>query len=152
MFRRWAEERLYKKTMQLAVAELRRAARTSNALEKLHSLEVAEQRLKDAAWLKPDRVIEKYKVGIQEIERSRMKALQDQARPAIDRLLDAVEKGVGEREVMLEAVGLLLAFLHHYLPDDPDVQAHSARFRQFGGKQQPYVPIQPLSEIYHRPE
>ena len=45
MFRRWAEDRMYRRTMQLAVSELRRAARTSNALEKLQALDIAEQKL-----------------------------------------------------------------------------------------------------------
>ena len=46
MFRRWAETRMYRKTMRLAVGELRRAARTANALAKLHALDNAEQKLK----------------------------------------------------------------------------------------------------------
>jgi len=105
--------------MQIAVSELRKAARTANALEKLHALDVAEQRLKDAAWLRPDQAGEKSKVGLQEIERSRAAALRELARPAVDRLLDSVEKGSDQREIMLEAVGHLLAFLNHYVPDDP---------------------------------
>jgi hypothetical protein len=138
--------------MQLAVSELRKAARSANALEKLHALDVAEQRLKDAAWLRPDQAGEKSKVGLQEIARSRASALRELARPAVDRLLDSVEKGSEQREVILEAAGHLLAFLNHYVPDDLEVQAQSARFRQLGGKQQPYTPVQPLSEIYARPE
>jgi len=51
MFRRLAEARMYRKTMQIAVAELRRAARTANVLEKVEALEVAEQKLRDAQWL-----------------------------------------------------------------------------------------------------
>jgi len=138
--------------MQLAVAELRKAARTANALEKLYSLDVAEQRLRDAAWLRPDQAGEKATVGLQEIARSRAAALRELAGPAVDRLLGSVEKGGEQREIMLEATGHLLAYLNRYLPDDPDVQAQAARFRQLGGKQQPYVPVQPLSEVYGRLE
>lgn len=54
MFRRWAETRLYRKTMHVAVAQLRRAARTPNVLEKLAALDLAEQKLRDARWLTRD--------------------------------------------------------------------------------------------------
>lgn len=151
MFRRWAEERIYRKTMKVAVAELRRAARTSNALEKLCALEVAEQRLKDGAWLRPERVSERYRAGLREIEESRLRTLREQAGPAVERLLAAAGEGAAEREAMLEAAGQLLALLNHYLPDEPQVQQLSSRFRELGGKQPPYQPVPSLAQVYHRP-
>ena len=152
MIRRWAEDRLYKKTMQLAVRELRRAARSANALEKLHALGVAEQRLKDAAWLRPEKVTKEYTAGLAEIERSRLRSLHEMAEPTIERLLDAAEKDTGERTVMLEAAAALIAFLNHWLPDEANSQIMTARLRRLGGKQVAYEPVQPLSEIYQRPE
>lgn len=152
MFRRWAEERIYKKTMQVAVAELRRAARTANALEKLVALEIAERKLRDAAWLRPERVSDEYNAGLQEIERSRLRTLREQAQPAVERLLETAEQGGPAKAIVLEAAAHLLTFLYHYLPEAPEVGALSARFRELGGKQQPYQPIRPLSEVYHRPE
>jgi hypothetical protein len=137
--------------MQIAVSELRRAARTANALEKLRALEVAEQKLNDSVWLRPEASTDQFQAGLQELRRSRMSTLREQAVPAVERLLEAVEKGLGEREMMLAPAGELLALLYHYLPDEPEVQTLSARFRQLGGKQAPYQPITPLSEMYHRP-
>jgi len=152
MLRRWAEERIYRRTMQLAVGELRRASRTNNALEKLQALEVAERKLRDALWLRPEAASKRFERGLAEIERSRTVALREQGMPAVERLLEAAGKGVGEREMMLEPAGLLLSLINHYLPDDPGAQALSARFRELGGKQPPYQPAAPLSEMYHRPE
>lgn len=152
MFRRWAETRLYRKTMQMAVSELRRAARTSNALEKLEALETAEQKLKDAAWLSEEESGERFEAGLKEIERSRGRALRKQAIPAVERLLEAAEKGIADRKVMLEPAGRLLAYLYHYVPDDDKLQELSARFRELGGEQPPYRPVRPLSETYRRPE
>jgi hypothetical protein len=152
MLRRWAENRIYRRTLQLAVAELRRAARTPNALEKLQALEIAEQKLRDAAWLRPEAAGAKFQAGLQEIQRSRARVLGKEAPAAIERLLEAAAKGVLDSRVMLEPAGHLLAFLYHYLPDDPRAQALSARFRELGGKQPPYKPATPLSELYHRPE
>jgi len=137
--------------MQLAISHLRRAARTANALEKLHCLEVAEQKLKDAAWLRPEAVSDEFQAGLQEIQRSRVKTLQEQALPAIRRLLEAAEENAQERMAILEAAGQLLSFLNYYLPEEPEAQVLSARFRELGGKQPPYQPIRPLSEMYHRP-
>jgi hypothetical protein len=151
MFQRWAEERLYRRTMQLAVAELRRAARAANLLEKLQALDTAEQKLKDAAWLRPEAASERFQAGLGEIARSRLKALSEQAPAAVERLLEAAQRNIGDQAVMLEAAGALLTFLFHYLPEDARAQALSARFRELGGKQPPYQPVPPLAEIYHRP-
>ena len=151
MLRRWGEARMYRKTLQIAVAELRSAARTSNALEKLRSLEVAEQKLKDALWLSPTDARERFESGVEEIARSRERTLNDSAL-AVARLLDAAQADIGERGVMLEAAGELLSFLNHYRPDDRDVEVLSARFLELGGKQVEYRPVTPLSELYHRPQ
>lgn len=150
MFQRWAEARLYRRTMQIAVAELRRAARTANTLEKLQALEVAEQKLRDAQWLSPETDRARFETGLAEIQRSRKQTLE-QALPAAERLLEAAEKGIGDREEMLLAAGRLLALLNHYLPEDPRIEPLNARFLGLGGKQQAYVPIPPLSEMYHQP-
>jgi hypothetical protein len=150
MFRRWGEARMYRKTLQIAVAELRRAARTPNALDKLQALEVAEQKLRDALWLSPEDAKERFEGGLAEIQRSREKTLKDAAL-AVRRLLDTAKAGIGQREVMLAAAGHLLCFLNHYQPEDSDVEVLSARFRELGGQQVEYRPITPLSEIYHRP-
>ncbi|GEM_PF-1994601 len=152
MFRRWAETRLYSKTMQLAVAELRRAARTSNALEKLASLDVAEQKLRDVLWLRPEARSPRFEDGLAEIARRRQSCLHEQAIPAVARLLEAAERGLADRDTLLQAAGSLLAFLYHYLPDEPQVEQLGARFRTLGGKQPPYQPVRPLSEMYRRPE
>jgi hypothetical protein len=152
VFRRWAEERIYRKTMQIAVAELRRASRTANALEKLASLDIAEQKLKDAAWLRPERVADEYRVGLQQIEQSRLKTLREQAGPAVARLLDAAEGDGATKALQLEAAAHLLASMYHYLPNEPEVESLGARFRELGGKQQAYQQIKPLSEFYHRVE
>jgi hypothetical protein len=151
MFRRWAEARMYRKTVQLAVSELRRAARTPNALEKLEALETAEQKLKDALWLCPEESKERFEAGLAEIQRSRDRSLK-QALPAVERLLDAAESGVGYPDAILQPAGRLLAILNHYLPDDAQVDLLSSRLRQLGGKQPPYRPVAPLAEMYHRPE
>jgi len=152
VFRRWAEGRMYRNTMKIAVQALREAARTRNALEKLQQLDVAEQKLRDASWLRPELGKERFQTGLEEIRRSRERTLRDQSVPAVGRLLEAAEKGIAEREVMLELAGALLAFLYHYCPDHAELQALSAQFRQLGGKQPPYRPTRALSETYHRPE
>ena len=151
MFRGWAEARMYRRSMQIAVAELRRAARSANALEKLRCLEIAEQKLNDAVWLCPDAGGERFDAGLAEIQRSREATLHEQAVPAVERLLAAAEKGIAEKGELLRAAGELLSLLDHYLPEEDRVEALSARFRQLGGKPTPYQAIQPLSEIYHRP-
>lgn len=151
MFRRWAETRLYSKTMRLAVSELRRAARTANALEKLQALDNAEQKLKDAQWLSPAEDQGRFEAGLGEIERSRKRTL-DEAIPAVERLLDAAGKGVVDSTEVLRPAGQLLSFLNHYLPEDSRVEILSGQLVQMGGEQPPYVPVRPLSEIYHRPE
>jgi hypothetical protein len=141
---------MYRRTLQIAVAELRNAARTPNALEKLRSLEIAEQKLRDALWLSPKDAKERFESGVEEIGRSRERTLNDSAL-GVGRLLDAAQANIGERGVMLEAAGELLSFLNHYRPDDSDVEVLSARFRELGGKQVEYRPVTPLSEMYHRP-
>jgi hypothetical protein len=151
MFRRWAETRAYRKTMQLGISELRRAARTANTLEKLQALDNAEQKLKDARWLSPDEDKQRFDAGLTEIERSRKRTLAD-AIPAVQRLLDAAEQGVADSGELLRAAGILLSFLNHYLPDDSHVELLFGHFLQLGGKQPPYVAVRPLSEGYHRPE
>jgi len=151
MFRRWAEGRMYRRTVQIAVVELRRAARTSNVIEKLRSLELAEQKFKDALWLRPEASGDRFAAGLGEIERSHHRTLVEQALPAAERLLDAAEERPAERDEMLRAAGELFSFLDHYLPEDDRVDALSARFRQLDGTRPPYRPITPLSEIYHRP-
>jgi len=151
MFRRWAETRMFRKTMRLAVSELRRAARTANALEKLQALDNAEQKLKDALWLSPSEDQGRFEAGLAEIARSRTRTLAE-AIPAVERLLEAVGKGVGDSEELLRAAGQLLSFLNHYLPDDPNVERASAQFVQKGGEQPAYTPVRPLSDVYHRPE
>ena len=67
MFRRWAENRMYRRSMQLAVMELRRAARASNLLEKLGALEVAEQKLRDAQWLSPGQDKKRFEAGLKKL-------------------------------------------------------------------------------------
>jgi hypothetical protein len=152
MFRRWAENRIYRNTLRVAVNALREAARTPDPLRKLHLLDLAEQKLRDASWLKPELATERYRPGLEEIARSRDRALKEQALPAVAKLLQVVEQGVGDRKVLLAPAGELLAFLFRYLPDHPEAQALGARFRQLGGEQRPYRPIPALSEMYHRPE
>ena len=100
MLRRWGEARMYRRTLQIAVAELRNAARTPNALEKLRSLEIAEQKLKDALWLSPTDAKERFESGVEEIGRSRERTLDDSVL-AVGRLLDAAQANIGERGVML---------------------------------------------------
>jgi len=151
MFRRWAETRMFRKTMRLAVSELRRAARTANALEKLQALDNAEQKLKDARWLSPAEDQGRFDAGLGEIERSRKRTL-DEAVPAVERLLEAAGKGVVDSAELLRAAGRLLSFLNHYLPEDSRVELLSGQFVQMGGEQPPYTPVHPLSEAYHRPE
>lgn len=174
MFRRWAESRMYRNTMLLAVRALRGAARTPNALEKLRLLDVAEQRLRDAHWLRPDVSKERFDAGLKEIARSRQRTLKEQALPAVGRLLEVAESlghagGVphdqaeqatqaggppydgAEKGEMLRAAGEILAFLYHYLPDDPETQQLGARFRSLGGEQTPYRPVPALADHYHRP-
>lgn len=150
MFRRWAETRLYRKTMQLAVAELRRAARAANPLEKLIALETAEQKLKDAQWLSPELENARFETGLAEINRSRKQTLE-QALTATERLLKAADKRLGERAQMLLAASHLLSLLNHYLPEDQRVEPLNARFLKLGGKQQAYIPPPPLSGQYNRP-
>lgn len=151
MFRRWAETRMYRKTMRLAVGELRRAARTANALEKLQALDNAEQKLKDARWLSPAEDQGRFDAGLGEIERSRKRTLEE-AIPAVERLLEAAGKGVVDSAELLRAAGQLLSFLNHYLPDDSRVELLSGRFVQMGGEQPPHTPVHPLSEAYRRPK
>ncbi len=151
MFRRWAETRLYRRSMQLAIRELRRAARTPNVLEKLHALDTAEQKLKDAQWLSPHEDQQRFEAGLSEIERSRDQTLK-QAIISVNRLLESVGEEAAERADMLEPAGQLLAFLNHYLPEDPAVELATARLRELGGEQAAYSPVPPLSEMYHRPE
>ena len=151
MFRRWAETRMYRKTMRLAVGELRRAARTANALEKLRALDNAEQKLKDAQWLSPAEDQSRFDAGLGEIGRSRKRTLEE-AIPAVERLLEAAGKGVVDSAELLRAAGQLLSFLNHYLPDDSRVEPLSGRLVQMGCEQTPYTPVRPLSEAYHRPE
>ena len=149
MLRRWAEERMYRRTVALAVSELRRAARTDNPLEKLQALEAAAQKLKDAAWLRPEAATDQFRAGIEEVARSRLATLREQAIPAVERLLAEAGKGASHDAAMLEAAGELLTFLHRHLADDPDVEALAARFRGLGGVQPPHRPVRPLSEMYH---
>ncbi len=150
MIGRWAEGRMYRRTVQIAVAELRRAARASNVVEKLRSLEVAEQKFKDALWLRPEASADRFATGLREIERSRRRTLVKEGMPSLERLLDAAEERPAERDEMLRAAGELLSFLDHYIPEDNRVEVLSARFRELGGKGSPYRPATPLSEIYHR--
>ena len=152
MFRRWAENRMYRNTMVLAVQALRAAARTPNALEKLRLLDTAEQKLRDAHWLRPDLSEDRFEAGLQESARSRQRTLQEQARPAVSRLLEAAEKGVAEKAELLRAAGEIISFLYHYVPDDPETQQLSARFRSLGGEQTPYRPQPALADRYPRPE
>lgn len=140
---------MYRRSMQVAVSELRRAARTSNALEKLEALELAEQKLRDAQWLRGAEEDERFEAGLAEIARSRRETLK-QAVTAVQRLLDAAESGVAQQSEVLEAAGRLLALLNHHLPDDARVEELSARFRGLGGQQPPYRPPKPLWELYHR--
>jgi hypothetical protein len=151
VFRRWAEGRMYRKTVQIAVAELRRAARASTVLEKLHALDLAEQKLKDALWLRPEQGGDRWATGLRQIQQSRATTLEEQALPAVERLLQGAEKGGAEGEQMLRAAGDILAFLDHYLSDDDRVDALCARLRGLGGERPPYQPVTPLSQIYHRP-
>jgi hypothetical protein len=150
MFQRWAETRLYRKTMQIAVAELRRAARTANVLEKLEALEVAEQKLRDAQWLSPEEDRKRFDAGVGEITRSRSQTL-DQAITAVERLLEAAEGGLGEQAEMLAPAGRILSFLNHYLPEDARVEVLNGRLLRLGGRQPPYTPAPALSEMYRRP-
>jgi hypothetical protein len=142
---------MYRKTVQIAVAELRRAARASNVLEKLHSLDLAERKLKDALWLRPEATSDRFATGLQQIQQSRASMLTEQALPGAERLLEEAGKGGPESEQMLRAAGDILAFLDHYLEDDERVDALSARLRGLGGERAPYEPVTPLSQIYHRP-
>lgn len=151
MFRGWAEGRMYRRSMQIAVAELRRAARSANALEKLQCLEVAEQKLKDAVWLRPDAGGERFDAGLAEIQRSREKTLHEQGLPAAEHLLEAAGKFPAEKGELLREAGELLSLLDHYLPEEDRVEELSARFRQLGGEPTPYQAVQPLSKLYHRP-
>jgi len=142
---------MYRKTVQIAVAELRRAARASNVLEKLHSLDLAEQKLKDALWLRPEATSDRFATGLQQIQQSRASTLTEQALPGVERLLNEAEKGDPESEQMLRAAGDILALLDHYLEDDDRVDALSARLRGLGGERPPYQAVPPLSQIYRRP-
>ncbi len=152
MFRRWAENRMYRNTMLLAVQALRGAARSQNALEKLRLLDTAEQKLRDARWLRPELADERFEESLSEIAQSRKRTLKKQAMPAVDRLLEAAEKGLAEKGELLRAAGELLAFLHQYLPEDAETLRLSARFRSLGGKQIPYRPAPALSDRYQRVE
>ncbi len=136
--------------MQVAIAQLRRAARTANALEKLEALEMAEQKLRDAQWLSPETDPEQFCLGLTEIGQSRERVLK-QAITAINRLLEVAEKGLGDSAEMLAAAARLLSFLNHYLPEDPRVEELNARFLKLGGKQEPYVAVPALADMYQRP-
>jgi hypothetical protein len=149
MLKRWAEARIYRNTMRVAVQALREAARTSNALEKLRLLDVAEQKLRDATWLRPERADEHFESGIEEIRRSRQRTLKEQAVPAVGRLLEAAGKGIGDKKILLQPAAELLAYLHHYCPEEAAAQDLSACFRGLGGEQRAYRPITPLSEHYN---
>lgn len=151
MFRRWAEARMYRRTVQIAVSALRRASRTADALAKLKLLDLAEQKLKDASWLDPEASQDGFQAGLDEIQRSRGDALRNQALPAVERLLEAAEADLGDRNAFLRPAGELLAFVFHYAPEEANAQALSARLRQLGGQQPPYQPATPLREQYHRP-
>ena len=146
MFRRWAEGRMWRRSMQIAVSEMRRAARTPHVLEKLRALDMAEQKLKDAQWLSPDEDTERFQTGVTEIGRSRERTLEE-AVSATERLLEAAERGTAEHDDLLRAAGQMLAFLNHYLPDDARVEVLSGRLVQLGGAQPPYEPVKPLTEI-----
>jgi len=150
MFRRWAETRLYRKTMQVAIAQLRRAARTANVLDKLQALNVAEQKLRDAQWLSPDEDKARFEAGLGEVARSRGQTL-DQAIAAAERLLEAAEGKLGEPAAMLRPAGQILSFLNHYLPEDVRVEVLHARLLKLGAEQPPYTPVPALSEMYHLP-
>jgi hypothetical protein len=142
---------MWRRTMQIAVSELRRAARTANALEKLRALDIAEQKLKDAQWLSPDENSERFEAGLKEIGRSRERTLEE-AVAATERLLEATDNDLGDRGELLRAGGGLLAFLNHYRPEDLQVEVLSGRFVQLGGEQPPYEPVRPLEEMYDRSE
>ncbi len=150
MFQRWAETRLYRKTMQLAIAELRRAARTPNVLEKLACLDIAEQKLKDAQWLSPEDDRKRFETGLAELGRSRAQTLE-QALVAADRLLTAAEGDPAAPAETLPAAGSILSFLNHYLPEDARVEILNARLLRLGGQQPPYAAPTPLSDMYLRP-
>ncbi len=152
MFRAWAENRMYRNTMRLAVQALREAARTANALDKLRLLDLAEQKLRDANWLRPEVGKEPRELGLEEIVRNRQATLRQQAMPAVGRLLEAAEKGAAEKGELLKAAGALLAFLYHYLPEEAEGQALGARFRGLGGEQPAYRRMPALADQYHRPE
>lgn len=141
---------MYRRSMQLAVMELRRAARASNLLEKLESLDVAEQKLRDAQWLSPGQDKERFEAGLTEVERSREETLK-QSIPALSRLLNAAEQDSPERAEVLRAAGLLLSFLNHYAPQEPEVEAASGRLIKLGGEQPVYTPVPALSDMYRRP-
>jgi len=161
MFRAWAENRMYRNTMRLAVQALREAARTANALDKLRLLDSAEQKLRDANWLRPEVGKEGRELGLEEIARNRQATLRQQAMPAVGRLLEVAGK-VGqagsppydgaEKGELLRAAGELLAFLYYYLPEEAEVQALGARFRSLGGEQPSYRRTPALADQYHRPE
>jgi len=151
VFQRWAEGRLYRKTMQLAVAALRRAARTANVLQKLEALDIAEQKLRDAEWLSPTQDRQRFEAGVGEITRSRAQTLE-QAVTATERLLGAVEEKLADPAAMLAPASRLLAFLNHYLPEDRRVELLNAGLLRLGGRSVPYAPVPSLKEIYHRPD
>jgi len=151
MIRRWAERRMYRRSLQLAAGLLRRAARTANVLEKIEALEQAEQKVKDASWLFPEEAGEEFETTLSTLRKSREEALEKHAPPAAARLLTAAEAGGEEAEAALQAAGRLLARLSHYRPEDLQTQELSARFRALGGERPPYRPVPALSESYHRP-
>ena len=151
MIQRWAERRMYRRSLQLATGLLRQAARTGNLLEKIEALEQAEQKLKDACWLFPEEAGEEFEATLSTLRKSREEALEKHAPPAVERLLTAAEAGGEEAEAALQAAGRLLALLCHYRPEDVQSQELSARFHALGGERPPYRPVPPLSESYHRP-
>ena len=137
--------------MQIAVAELRRAARTANVLEKLEALDIAEQKLRDAEWLSPAQDRARFEAGLSEIARSRAQTLE-QAITGVERLLEAAERKLADPAAMLAPTGRLLALLNHYLPEDPRVEVLNGRLLELGGTPGPYTPVTPLSEMYVRPD
>jgi hypothetical protein len=151
MFRRWGERRLYRKSMEIVVVALRRAARTANVLEKIEALELAEQKLRDAQWLSEEGDKQRFEAGLGEIHHSRTKTLE-QAITAVERLLDGADEGRAERSEMVAAAGQILSYLNHYLPEDPRVDTLNGRLLRLGGTQPAYTPVTPLSEMYARPD
>lgn len=150
MFHRWAETKLYRRAMKVAVRELRRAARATNVLEKLEALEVVEQRLKDAQWLSREDGGDRFSAGLAEVQHSREQTLH-QAAEVVTRLFEGAGSEAGDKEGVLAAAAAILVFLNHYQADDPVVEALTGRLLDLGGKPRSYHRITPLSEVYQPP-